>query len=203
MQRVQPAQPMMAKLPRPRVEPFQPAFTNIGLDFFDPFSVVIGRRREKRWTCLFNCLSTRAVQLEMVYRMDADSFIMAFIRFSCSRGITPVTAYSNNGTNITAGEKELRNAFDNLVSDPYLPKKLAERRTQWVFSPPAALRFGGVWERLVQSRKRAIKAVLNERTVSDEVLMTVFFEVTALMNNHEYRSKRCQPPDAKPFFTST
>ena len=41
-----------------------------------------------------------------------------------------MTAYSNNGTNITAGEKELRNAFDNLVSDPYLPKKLAERRTQ-------------------------------------------------------------------------
>ena len=130
MQRAQPAQPMMAKLPRPRVEPFQPAFTNIGLDFFDPFSVVIGRRREKRWACLFNCLSTRAVHLEMVYRMDADSFIMAFIRFSCSRGITPVTAYSNNGTNITAGEKELRNAFDNIVSDPNLPKKLAERRTQ-------------------------------------------------------------------------
>ena len=69
----------------------------------------------------------------MVYRMDADSFIMAFIRFSRSRGITPATAYSDNGTNITAGEKELRNAFDNLVSDPNLPKKLAERRTQWVF----------------------------------------------------------------------
>jgi hypothetical protein len=99
--------------------------------------------------------------------MDADSFIMAFIRFSRSRGITPATAYSDNGTNITAGEKELRTAFDNLISDPSLPKKLAEKRTQWHFSPPAAPHFGGVWERLVQASKRAIKAVLNERTVSD------------------------------------
>ncbi len=133
MQRAQPAPPMMAKLPRPIVEPFQPAFTNIGLDFFGPFSVVIGRRREKRWACLFTCLAKRAVHLEIVYRMDADSFIMAFIRFSRSRGITPATAYSDNGTNITAGGKELRNSFDNLVSDLNLPKKLAERRTQLVF----------------------------------------------------------------------
>jgi hypothetical protein len=84
IQRARPAPPMMAKLPKPRVEPFQPAFTNIGLHFFGPFTVVIGRRREKRWACLFTCLATRAVHLEMVYRMDADSFIMARTKFLAS-----------------------------------------------------------------------------------------------------------------------
>ena len=128
MQRAKPAPPMMASLPKPRVEPFKPAFTNIGLDFFGPFVVVIGRRREKRWACLFTCLATRAVHLEMVYRMDADSFIMAFIRFSRIRSISPEHVYSDNGTNITAGGKELREAYNNLISDATLPKKLAERK---------------------------------------------------------------------------
>jgi hypothetical protein len=46
IQRARPAPPMMAPLPRPRLEPFQPAFASVGLDFFGPYSVVIGRRRE-------------------------------------------------------------------------------------------------------------------------------------------------------------
>jgi hypothetical protein len=198
MQRAKPAPPMMASLPKSRVEPFKPAFTNIGLDFFGPFVVVIGRRREKRWACLFTCLATRAVHLEMVYRMDADSFIMAFIRFSRIRSISPEHVYSDNGTNITAGEKELREAYNNLISDATLPKKLAERKTQWHYSPPAAPHFGGVWERLVQASKRAIKAVLNERTVSDEVLLTVFVEVTALLNDRPLTTVSTDPSDANP-----
>ncbi|XP_046654957.1 uncharacterized protein LOC124348728 [Daphnia pulicaria] len=36
IQRVRPAPPMMAPLPRPRLEPFQPAFASVGLDFFGP-----------------------------------------------------------------------------------------------------------------------------------------------------------------------
>jgi hypothetical protein len=198
MQRAKPAPPMMAPLPKPRVEPFKPAFTNIGLDFFGPFVVIIGRRREKRWACLFTCLATRAVHLEMVYRMDADSFIMAFIRFSRIRSISPEHIYSDNGTNITAGEKELREAYNNLVSDATLPKKLVERKTQWHLSSPAAPHFGGVWKRLVQASKRAIKAVLNERTVSDEVLVTVFVEVTALLNDRPLTTVSTDPNDANP-----
>jgi len=66
------------------------------------------------------------------------------------------------------------------------------------FLPPAAHHFGVVWERLVQASKRAIKAVLNDHTVSDEVLVTVFVEVTALMNGRPLTTVSTDPTDVNP-----
>ena len=50
----------------------------------------------------------------------------------------------------------------------------------------------------MQASKRAIKAVLNERTVSDEVLVTVFVEVTALLNDRPLTTVSTDPNDANP-----
>ena len=40
------------------------------------------------------------------------------------------------------------------------------------FNPPAAPHFGGVWERLVRSCKKAMYAVLSNRSVTEDVLST-------------------------------
>ena len=40
-------------------------FANVGVDYFDAFSVEFGFRREKRWCCLFKCLTVQAVHLKM------------------------------------------------------------------------------------------------------------------------------------------
>lgn len=123
---------------------------------------------------------------------------MASIRFSRLRCISPAHVYSDNGMDITAGEKELRARFDNLINDINLPTELAKKRTQWHFSPPAAPHLGGILERLVQSRKRAMKTILNERAVSDKVLVTVFAEVPALLNGRPLTHVSTDPHDANP-----
>lgn len=84
------------------------------------------------------------------------------------------------------------------MKEPKLPIELAKRKTQWHFSPPAAPHFGGIWERLVQSRKRAITTILNERAVSDEILVTVFAEVSALLNGRPLTHVSTDPSDAYP-----
>ncbi|XP_032785664.2 uncharacterized protein LOC116923312 [Daphnia magna] len=81
MLRAMPQAPRMASLPKERLVPSLRVFTNVGLDCFGPFQVVIGRRSVKRWGLLITCLSTRAVHLEVLDTMDADSFIMALRRF--------------------------------------------------------------------------------------------------------------------------
>ena len=43
--------------------------------------------------------------------------------------------------------------------------------------------FGGVWERMVQSSKRAMKIVLENRLITDKVLSVVVAEVSALLNS--------------------
>lgn len=105
----------MANLPKERLQAFIRVFTNVGLHCFGPFSVVIGRRKNKSYGLLITCLSSRAVHLEVLDTMDADSFIMALRRFVSIRGC-PNVIYSDNGTNLMAGEKELAQGIANLNS---------------------------------------------------------------------------------------
>lgn len=194
--RAKPVPPLMANLPKERLQPFAPPFTNSGLDYFGPFIVVIGRRREKRYGCLFTCLTTRAVHLEMAYKLDANSFIMAFRRFIAIRG-TPKVVFSDNGTNLAAGEKEMR---ENILSldCSHLREEMKRRSINWRFSPPSAPHFGGAWERLVQSSKGALRAILQDRAVSDEVLITVFSEVMSLLNGRPLTFVSMDPDDDEP-----
>ena len=60
-------QPPMADLPDARFpENESPVtFTNVGLDYIGPFTVIQRGKEEKAYICLFNCLVTRAVHLEV------------------------------------------------------------------------------------------------------------------------------------------
>lgn len=60
-----PNPPMMSELPFDRVTAYIRPFTYCGVDYFGPYDVSIGRRREKRWVALFTCLTVRAVHLEL------------------------------------------------------------------------------------------------------------------------------------------
>ena len=65
-----------------------------------------GRPRQKRYLCLFTCLASRAVHLEIAYGLDVDSFMNALNRMISRRGV-PEEMISDNGTNFVAANKEL------------------------------------------------------------------------------------------------
>jgi transposase len=109
-----PVQPLMAALPADRLRPFLPPFTHVGVDYFGPLFVVVGRHVEKRYGCLFMCMTTRAVHIELSTKMDADSLLMAFRCFVARRG-TPRKIYSDNGTNFVAGKKELEQGATRMA----------------------------------------------------------------------------------------
>ena len=55
--------------------------------------------------------------------------------------------------------------------------ELSARGFQWIFNPPAAPWFGGAWESLIKSTKRAMKAIMGNVVPVDEVFLTVVAEV--------------------------
>ena len=97
----------------------------------------------------------------------------------------PANIWSDNGTNFVGTERELREALARLDSER-IGDQLSNERVQWHFNPPSSPHFGGAWERLVQSAKRALKAVVGKQRVNDETLLTFMAEVESLMNGRPH-----------------
>ena len=96
----------MADLPPERCQPYQPPFSNVGVDIFGPFNVTQKQSQVKRYGCVFSCFVTRAIHLEVLSSMETDSFINAFIHFVARRG-APLQVRSDNGTNLVGARSEL------------------------------------------------------------------------------------------------
>ena len=75
--------PYMTNLAAFRMDYKKPPFT--GLDFLGPIFIKQRCSRLKRWGCVFSCMVTRAVHLELVESLDTDSFINALQRFINTR----------------------------------------------------------------------------------------------------------------------
>ena len=178
--RAQTIAPVMAGLPEERLDA-STAFTNVGVDYFGPFIVKIGRRNEKRWCCLFTCLTMRAVHIEVVPKLDTDSCLNAIMRFIARRG-KPNTIISDNGTNFVGAEREFAE-YVAAWNKEGIEEHLIQRDIRWKFNPPAAPHFGGVWERLVRSCKKAMYAVLGNRSVTEDVLSTTMCIVEQTLNS--------------------
>ena len=177
--RAQTIAPAMVDLPEERLHA-STAFTNVGVDYFGPFIVKIGRRSEKRWCCLFTCLTMRAVHIEVVPKLDTDSCLNAIMRFIARRG-KPNTIISDNGTNFVGAEREFAN-YVAAWNKEGIEEHLIQRGIRWKFNPPGAPHFGGVWERLVRSCKKAMYAVLGNRSITEDVLSTTMSIVEQALN---------------------
>ena len=170
-----PASQKMSDLPASRIEPYLPPFTHTGIDCFGPFHVKRARSELKRYGCIFVCFNTRAIHLEILDFMDADSFINAFRRFAARRG-QPKQVWSDNGSNFIAGHKEL---FCLPVE-----KFAVSKDVEWHFRPPLASHMGGVWERLIRTVRKVILGVIpGNIRLNDESLRTWFCEIEALVNS--------------------
>ena len=176
-----PMQPRMAPLPPARVTAYKPVFHSTGIDYLGPLYVTVKRSTEKRWVCLFTCLSTRAIHLELATDLSAPAFLNAFSIFESLRG-RPSYVYSDNGTNLVAGERELREGLESLMQDPRFVQELIEKGVSWRFNPPAAPHFGGSWERLVRSTKEALRVILGERTVKEDILRAALAGAASFIN---------------------
>jgi hypothetical protein len=148
------------RLPDWRANP-APPFSHTGLDHFGPIHL---RDGAKRWVLLLTCAVTRAVHLEVVPRLDIDSTAKALQRFASRRG-TPTLYVSDNGSAFVALAGIL-NATSHI----------------WRLIPQASPWWGGFYERMVGTVKRAAKKTLGRAAVSEEDLSTLLCQLEAGIN---------------------
>ena len=75
---------------------------------------------------------------------------------------------------------------------------MSQREIKWFFNPPTASHMGGVWERIVQSVKKILKALVSEQIVNDESLLTLMAETESILNSRPLTPNPDDPADAEP-----
>ncbi|XP_063832166.1 uncharacterized protein LOC135081376 [Ostrinia nubilalis] len=180
--KARPVPPPIGDLPDVRMAIYERPFSYVGLEYFGPLNVTIGRKHAKRWVALFTCMTVRAVHLEIVDNLSADSAIMALRRFISRRGF-PICIYSDNGTAFVGASKMLAEVYEFATT----------KRIQWKFIPPSAPFMGGCWERLVRNVKSALSATLKEQSPREETLHTLLLEAEAIVNSRPLTHVSTEP----------
>ena len=139
----------------------------------------------------------RAVHLEKLHSLEADSFINAFLRFAARRG-TPEKVYSDNETNFIGGEKELREAIERLGESKQTEGFFLSRKIKWHFNPPTASHMGGVWERQIRTCRKVLNSLLRDQVLDDERLDTLLCEVESIVNDRPITPVSDDPKDLEP-----
>ena len=191
----------MAPPPDVRLKMYRRPFTNAAVGYARPFETIqgISIRRVKQYLCLFTCLNTRSIHLEMSFKMDTDSFITfinSFSRMESRRGI-PEVMFSDIGGNFAKVDKELKD-LGNQLDEEKIKQTTANNRVQWSFNPPAAPHFGGVHKIMVKAAEKAIKNILRNANINDEELVTAFVGDEDLINSRPLTYQSSHPAGNAP-----
>ena len=113
----------------------------------------------KRWSCLFTRSTTRAVRVEVVLSLEADTCLGVIPRFIARRR-KPNIILSDKGTEIAGAARGIREWIESW-NQSEIEQSLAQKHIKWKFNPPQGTpRFGVVRERMVRSYKEAMKAIV-------------------------------------------
>ncbi|CAK1583774.1 unnamed protein product [Parnassius mnemosyne] len=182
---------LMGQLPPSRVRPSR-AFSCSGVDYAGPINIRVSKGRSNRsykgYICLFICMATRAIHLEVVSDMSSESFLAAFRRFTARRGHC-MELFSDNGTNFVGAARELKQLFNEEKSrNSKIGEWLESHDTKWHFNPPQAPNFGGLWEAGIKSTKYHLERVIGNSTLTYEEMSTLLTQIEACLNSRPMTS---------------
>lgn len=175
--------PPMAPLPKTRVSQATP-FSKVGLDYFGPMHTKEDKDSPvvKIWVCLFTCLVTRGVHLEIVSNMTAQSFLMCFRRFVATKG-TPCEIISDNAQQFKLSHDVLKQVWGQTIQSEEVQSYMSGEGIRWTFIIELAPWMGGFYERMVGLVKRALRKTVGRRLLTLEQLTTLLKECEAVVNS--------------------
>lgn len=177
---------LMGNLPKFRLNP-SPPFYNTGIDYAGPLLIRDKKSRGykliKAYVCLFICLTTKAVHIEVVTDLTTESFLATLRRFTARRGC-PKNIYSDNGSNFVGATKELQCLFEQLEScNEEISNNLSKDMIVWHFIPARTPNFGGIWEANIRCMKKHLNKIVGNACLTYEELSTVLSQIESILNS--------------------
>lgn len=191
---------LMGNLPKERISQSFP-FEYTGIDYAGPFLINDrrgrGAKRVKTYICLYVCMSTKCIHLEVVGDLSTENFIANLRRFTSRRGL-PAHVYSDNGRNFVGAQSELQALGNFLVSkEDDIIQGSASLNVQWHFIPPYSPHFGGLWESNIKSMKSHLYKILQTSSLVYEEFQTVIIQIEAVLNSRPLGPLSTDPNDPR------
>lgn len=186
---------LMSDLPASRVN-MTPPFTYTAVDYTGHYMVKSQRGRfvasTKCYVCVFRCMCTGSIHIELVADLSTNAFIAALDRFFSRRG-NCICVYSDNGTCFEGCDNQLRMIVQqhNATAEEHC----RFRAIQWTFTTPRAPHAGGVYEIAVKLVKHHIKRVIGDSLFSFEEFQTILCKIEAVLNSRPLTPLSNNPND--------
>ena len=84
----------------------------------------------KTWVCLFTCLVTRAIQLEMMTNMTAEEFLLGFRIFIAVRG-TSVEIWNDNASQFKTASGVLQSLWKRTTKCEEVQSYVSNAGIKW------------------------------------------------------------------------
>jgi len=113
----------------------------------------------KRYGVLFTRLASRAIHIEVVCSLKTDSFLNAYRRFVCRRGLVRLLR-SDRGNNFIGVRSKQTNAMAQM-DNRKIQSELLKGECYWIdftMNVPHPSHMGGLWERMIRSAPTAYKS---------------------------------------------
>ncbi|KAL3997640.1 Integrase core domain family protein [Acanthocheilonema viteae] len=161
----------MPNLPETRVIRSR-TFEKVGLDYMGPLSIKSDNGITKRWIALFTCFTTRAVHLELVENLTAETFLHVLRRFVARRGY-PKLILSDNENQFQLVFRIIMEENANYLAAKGMICKNTIPRAPWG---------GAVYERIIALTKRALRRAIGRKLLEGRELITLIAEIEGILN---------------------
>lgn len=191
--KAQNVQPIMGQLPNTR-STLEFPFINSSVDYAGPILISDrkgrGSRLIKSYLCIFVCMATKAVHLELVTDLSKEAYRAALNRFVARRG-RPRTILSDNGTNFVGACNDL----SKFLQGSDVAHEIAQEGIEFRFAPAYSPHFNGLAEAAVRSTKHHLKRLLQLTHFTYEEMATCLTQIEAILNSRPLTPLSTNPLD--------
>ncbi|KAF2898338.1 hypothetical protein ILUMI_07842 [Ignelater luminosus] len=162
--------PLMDDLSAKRLQAASPVCSRVGVDYAGPILIenrkFRGSKLIKTDICLFVCLVTKAIHLELVTSLTTDAFLVVLKRF-IGRRDKPISMSSDNATNFRVAANELRELYTFLHSNEnHISSFTSNEGVKWDLIVPKSPHQGGKWESGIKSVRTHLKRILGNTSLA-------------------------------------
>ena len=152
---------------------------------------------EKSYICIFSCMNSRAVHLELVENMTTEAFLTALERMINRKG-HPNVIYSDNAKTFKSSSTILKSLFNSKQNRRLIEQNLQKKEIEWKFITERAPWHGGFYERMVRSVKTPLKKILKNAKLNYIEFSTLLTDIEAQINSRPLYNESANPYDPEP-----